>query len=181
MIDWRFIASLEGADVLTGYVPNPEGSRSGVTIASGVDLGHILRSELAQLPADLQAILAPYVGKVGAAAMQALKSAPLRISEDQAKALDAVAESAIAGPLRVSYNAYGGIGQFEKLPDRAQTVICSVAYQYGTNLAGRCPRFWGACVRRDWQAVISELHAFDDDYESRHLKEAAYLRPILDV
>jgi hypothetical protein len=60
IIDWLFIASLEGADVLTGYLPNPEGSRSGVTIATAIDFGHIMRSEPANLPDELQQRLAPY-------------------------------------------------------------------------------------------------------------------------
>ncbi len=38
-IDWDFISSLEGDQRLAGYVPAADVSESGVTIATGVDLG----------------------------------------------------------------------------------------------------------------------------------------------
>ena len=41
MIDFNFISKLEGGRKTKGYVPDPEGSRSGVTIATGVDLGKL--------------------------------------------------------------------------------------------------------------------------------------------
>lgn len=178
MIIWSFIASLEGRDVLTGYVPDPEGSRSGVTIASGVDLGHMGSREFLSLPKDVQDLVQPYLGLTGLRAQEALKAKPLKVTADQAKALDAVAEAAVLGPLVASYDSDTKGGEFARLPDRAQTVLTSVAYQYG-NLAARCPKFWGCMIRKDWQGAISELHAFGDRYEGRHLEEAAYLRPLL--
>lgn len=38
MIDWLLIRDLEGAGILVGYA-DPDFSESGVTIATGVDLG----------------------------------------------------------------------------------------------------------------------------------------------
>jgi Bacterial toxin homologue of phage lysozyme, C-term len=38
-VDWKFIGTLEGAGILKGYVPVSQTSNSGVTIATGVDLG----------------------------------------------------------------------------------------------------------------------------------------------
>jgi type VI secretion system secreted protein VgrG len=38
MIDFSFIGQLEG-NKTEGYVPDPENSNSGVTIASGFDIG----------------------------------------------------------------------------------------------------------------------------------------------
>ena len=37
-IDWNFISEREGSRILTGYVPDAKGSKSGVTIATGFDL-----------------------------------------------------------------------------------------------------------------------------------------------
>lgn len=48
-IDWKFIAAREGAEVLIGYVPMKNGKVfgiSGVTIATGVDLGQRNESDL---------------------------------------------------------------------------------------------------------------------------------------
>lgn len=180
MIDWAFIASLEGADVLTGYVPNPAGSLSGVTIATGVDLGHLGNGAFLGLPEQVQALVTPYLGLFGAAAVKALQAKPLRITAAQARALDAAAEAAVLGPLKMRWARYAKT-PFDALPGRAQTVLASVAYQYGAGLDQRCPRFWGCMTRQDWQSAISELHAFGDAYEARHLKEAAYLRPLLEA
>jgi len=38
-VDWGLIRDFEGAGILVGYVPAVYSSRSGVTIATGVDLG----------------------------------------------------------------------------------------------------------------------------------------------
>lgn len=178
MIDWNFIASLEGKDVLTGYVPNPSGSRSGVTIATGVDLGRLTRAEILRLPEDVRSAIAPYIGRIGAGALLALQKKPLEITPLQAKALDAVAEAAVLGPLESAWAHDSKMRTFGELPDRAQTVLVSVAYQYG-DVAERCPRFWRCMTRLDWAGAIDELKRFGDGYESRHEKEAAYLAPLI--
>ena len=46
MIDWDFIKEREGKAILKAYVPDPHGSQSGVTVASGVDLGQQTREGL---------------------------------------------------------------------------------------------------------------------------------------
>ena len=38
-VNWKFIGEQEGAGVCTGYVPVAATSNSGVTIATGADLG----------------------------------------------------------------------------------------------------------------------------------------------
>lgn len=47
LIDYGFLSAREGALVLDGYVPAPTVSRSGVTIATGVDLGQRSKAEYA--------------------------------------------------------------------------------------------------------------------------------------
>ena len=48
-IDWRFISDLEGGQRLAGYVPDPTGSNSGVTAATGVDLGQMSSDDISTL------------------------------------------------------------------------------------------------------------------------------------
>jgi hypothetical protein len=45
MIDYSFIEKLEG-NTCIGYVPDPENSQSGVTIACGFDIGQRSKNEL---------------------------------------------------------------------------------------------------------------------------------------
>ena len=67
---------------------------------------------------------------------------------------------------------------FDRIPDQVQTVIASVAFQYG-DLSGRCPHFWSTAIRQNWSAMINELEHFGDSYGPRRLREAAYLRLVL--
>ena len=62
-IDWNFIAKEEGKRILKGYVPLPDKSKSGVTIASGFDLGQHNESDLKglKLSAALTKKLKPYL------------------------------------------------------------------------------------------------------------------------
>ncbi len=62
-IDWNFIAKEEGKRILKGYVPLPDKSKSGVTIASGFDLGQHNESDLKglKLSAALMKKLKPYL------------------------------------------------------------------------------------------------------------------------
>ncbi len=43
MIDFKFIEKLEGS-ARKGYVPDPDNSKSGVTIACGFDIGQLMNS-----------------------------------------------------------------------------------------------------------------------------------------
>ncbi|HDZ9500676.1 TPA: hypothetical protein RUZ94_003610, partial [Vibrio cholerae] len=63
MINFDFIKELEGVKK-HGYVPDVKGSNSGVTIASGLDLGARSKSDLITLglPTSLIDKLTPYLG-----------------------------------------------------------------------------------------------------------------------
>lgn len=177
MIDWHFIGALEGQSLLTGYVPNPEGSQSGVTIATGVDLGQLTIGELTRwtLPETLCDLLEPYVGLRGAAAVAFLDEHPLTITQELSDMLDEADRKPITDALARYYGRACGPVSFMSLPDAAQTVIASVAFQYGPALRLRTPRFWATAVARDWQAMVNELCAFGDAYPTRRRKEAGYL------
>ena len=176
MIDWQFIGTLEGQSVLTAYVPNASGSASGVTLATGVDLGQLTSAALTAfgLDAGLTQRLMPYVGLRGTAAVAMLAAHPLTITQAESDALDAADRGPDINPMAAAFQAAAGIA-FQDLPDAAQTVMASVAFQYGSNLRRRCPRFWQACVTQDWTGAVTELRNFGDAYPTRRRKEAAYL------
>lgn len=169
-IDWNFIGDLEG-ERLIGYVPNAEGSKSGVTIATGFDLGARNESDIKDLPIELQNKLKPYLGLKGDAA-KALAS-KLRINSDEAKIInDFSKKNATTGLAKKWYDKTGK--DFFEMSQAKQTVVASVAFQYG-DLASETPNFWKQTTTGDWDGALKNLRNFGDDYKTRRNKEASYL------
>ena len=79
LVDYGFIARMEGGSLTKGYVPAPKTSNSGVTVATGFDLGARSEPDLRRIaiPAPLIAQLRPYLGKKKQAAVTALQQQPL--------------------------------------------------------------------------------------------------------
>jgi len=177
MIDWAFIGSLEGRK-LQGYVP--DSGKSGVTIATGCDLGHITTRDLAQMPAPLPTLFKTYLGLVDHAAQEALARVPLIVTSAEADAIDRVMFSADMDGVCAQWQRDEPSGGpiFSALPYRAQTVIASVAFQYGV-LRRKTPHFWALCLTRNWAAVVHELRNFGDAYNTRRNDEANYLEPLV--
>jgi hypothetical protein len=191
-IDMQFLTQLEGS-VSYGYVPTyRRGARkgeaigqSGVTIGVGCDLGGRSEADLRRLglPCDLVVKLRPYLGKRRAEAQQVLASCPLRLTDAEAALLSAAIAGEIFACLAARYDRavadVPGARRFHELPWQAQTVIASVAYQYGDNLPRATPRFWAKAVAQDWSAVAHALENFGDAYAPRRLREAQLLRRML--
>ena len=175
MIDYEFLESLEGFE-LDGYVPDPEGSHSGVTLASGVDLGQRSAADLTKmgLPEVLCDRLAPYCGLKSEDAVRALEDSPVNISETDARALNEAAKSSSLASLKAAWNATSNI-DWDDLDDVKQTVVASVAYQYGS-LSAKCPNFWRQTTTGAWDEAYDNLMQFGDSYQTRRHKEAAYLQ-----
>lgn len=176
-VDFDFISSLEGGPALSGYVPDPEQSSSGVTIATGFDLGCRSDSDLvALLPehGELVDKLAIYCGHKRNKALAVLVNHPLRITETEAQAIDKAVKQQLINQLQQRYDSAAETG-FAMLPQAVQTVIASVAFQYG-DLARRCPNFWRAAVAGDAVAMIRELNNFGDRYVTRRKSEANYIQ-----
>lgn len=176
-VDFGFISSLEGGPALCGYVPDPEQSISGVTIATGFDLGCRSDSDLvALLPehGELVDKLALYCGHKRNKALALLVNNPLHITESEAQAIDNAVKRQLLNQLQQRYDSAAETG-FAMLPAAMQTVIASVAFQYG-DLAKRCPRFWRAAVSADAIGMIRELKNFGDRYITRRQREANYLQ-----
>ncbi len=183
-IDWQFIARQEGGQQLSAYIPASGSGKSGVTIATGFDIGQRSSAEIQRLPlpATLTIKLLPYAGLKGQRAAAALRHQPLRISKSDADSIDRFIRKSVIGRLEKAYNssiaATDNIKRFSQLPKEAQTVITSVAFQYG-NLARRTPKFWRHVIAQNWNAAVRELENFGDDFPSRRKREAAFLRRIL--
>jgi len=180
-IDWSFIGQLEG-DSLTGSVPDPNGSQSGVTIATGVDLGSKTADIINAwgISDDLKAKLLPYAGLKGQAAQNYLNLHPLTITQAEGNQLDSVVQSSNTTTLIQQYNAASPGPHFVELPTEAQTVIMSVGHQFGQPLSDSTPRFWADVIRQKWDAARTELLNFDGPvkpsrYQTRRTKEAALL------
>lgn len=180
-IDYSFLSELEGGSKTSGYVPAAGVSKSGVTIATGFDLGQRNESDLKNLglSSDLAALLKPYLGKKGIDAQEALNTAPLTITTEQASAIDKAVKKSHVDLIKLKYNAAAeNKKKFIDLPAEAQTVIASVSFQYGTSLDARAPNFWKAAKAQDWKTCIKILNNYGDAYPTRRKKEAALLGKI---
>lgn len=178
MIDFDFIAQQEGSRC-TGYVPDPEGSQSGVTIASGFDIGQRDEYEITRaFSGDLANKLLPYVGKKRQEAVQCLREIPLQISPEEEMAINRFSHAQAEQRLRKLWQASGVKTAFDDLPDECQTVIASVAFQYG-NLARRTPNFWHQVTNGLWANALANLRDFSDRYPNRRNREADLLSCIV--
>lgn len=182
-INWKFIAGLEGGQLLTGYVPEPEKSRSGVTVGTGIDLGQMTVAQIEALgiPEALKRRLTPYAEKIKAEAVAYLKDHPLKLTEEEAEALDGAVKGREVQTLVARYDAAiaANAVKFDALPIEAQTVIASVAFQYGTSLDKRTPKFWMAITSQNWKAAVDILKNFGDHYSKRRNQEATLLAKIV--
>lgn len=176
MIDAKFIANLEGFTT-RGHVPDVEGSKSGVTIGIGVDLGNTNLNRL-HLPQELHDKLIPYKGKKGKRARKFLNDNPLNLTEEEAMLLSQIALVRYTTFIKNYWNTDSLI-KWGAIPDPVQTVAFSVLYQYGR--PNRVPKFWKAITDLDIKLTIAELRDFGDHYPTRRNKEADYLEQNLDL
>lgn len=175
-IDWKFIGELEGYH-LKGYVPDASGSQSGVTVATGVDLGQMPAADLDLMPPDLAKRLRRYVGLRGTYAREELDVHPLIVTDAEAAILNDLAQRRTLAPLRFAFEREAK-ARFDDQPSAFQTVVASVTYQYGSPWK-RTPNFWARVVARDIPGMIACLSHFGDRYPTRRRKEADYLKSAL--
>ena len=178
MIDYKFIQQLEGYE-LEGYVPKPDGGvvESGVTIASGFDIGQRGHTDLVGLSDSLVNKLTQYLGVTGECAVKYIKIHPLNITEKEARELNLFAHQDAEIKLIADWEEWS-MRPWGELTDRQQTVIASVAFQYG-DLPTRTPNFWRQAINADWGALICNLRKFGDSYNTRRNKEADYFVGII--
>lgn len=184
-IDWHVIEGHEGNET-RGYVPkNAQGvvlGHSGVTIASGFDLGQHNTTDLNNLKLSdtLTKTLKPYLSLTGTNATNYLASHPLNISAPDATSINSAIHSETLNRLIVAYdNAVGANNTFFGLPAGVQTAIADLAFQY-QNLAISAPKFWQDVIKFDWTAAVSELKNFDDAFHTRRNDEAKLIQSAID-
>jgi len=171
-IDFDFIKDREGYS-LEGYVPEPDKSQSGVTVASGFDLGQKQKSDLQGLPKTLQDKLTKYLGKKKQQAVEELQKFPLIITDEEAKLLNKKAKEDSVYDLTTKWKNKTG-KNFSELTPSQQTAIASVSFQYG-DLESATPNFWNSVTNNQWGDAISELRNFKDAYPTRRNLEADLL------
>ena len=173
-IDFNFILEQEGFET-QGYVPEATRSNSGVTIASGFDLGARNENDLKGLPEDIVEILKPYLGKKGIEAEN--MAGALVITKDQANVINEFAKKEAVRNLKTKWEEATGT-PFSKLSKEKATVLASVAFQYG-DLESQTPNFWRQATNNQSQEAYNNLLNFGDRYDSRRKREAQYLFPNL--
>ena len=179
-VDWSFIRSLEGFE-RKGYVPQDTDGpvQSGVTVAMGFDLGQQTQTSIAKYEFSLPLLkkLLFYVGVKGSQAKGKLKQIALNLTDAELIELDEKVREVYYSLIEKEYNDNSDFS-FSFLDGKKQTVIVSVAYQYGS-LKKRCPKFFEAVTKGLWKVAASELDDFGDAYPIRRKKEAALLRSSL--
>jgi hypothetical protein len=175
-VDTGFIGRQEGFR-LDGYVPDLGFSRSGVTVGTGVDIGQRSAADIQALdiPETLKQKLIPYAGLTQQDAANFLANRPLRLTEEEAYALDRAVAQDIFGDVATLYDAASTGDSFLELPLEARTAIGDLAYQYGPDLAQDLPNFWGDVTQGRWDEATQTLRNFGDRYPARRNEEAALL------
>ncbi|CAN7500326.1 pesticin C-terminus-like muramidase [Acidovorax sp. Leaf78] len=177
LIDYSFLSDLEGGRRTKAYVPASETSKSGVTVATGFDLGQHSEHDLKRLGLSSTLIvkLKPYLGLKKEKATELLDKSPLTVTASEAEIIDKAVKSAHLAAIKLKYDTASSEKSFLDLPAEAQTVIASVSFQYGKNLDAVLPKFWSLVVKQDWEATVKLLNNFGDKYHTRRRKEAALL------
>ena len=171
MILQQHIAAWEGFS-LKGHVPPPDGgaTESGLTLAGGYDVGQRQPSDL---PAFIRDKLRAYCGITGFAAVAYVKANPVELTPEEGEKLSAFSHAEATRLLLEDWRKTGAV-PFAALADELQTVIASVAYQYG-DLPTGCPNYWRQVTSGDWVGALANLRKFGDNFPTRRNKEADLL------
>ncbi len=184
-VDFDKLADFEGGQQLRGYIPgehnhnlygNPvedKGKKvsggSGVTIATGFDIGQRSAPELKKLglSVELQKKYSPFcgTGRHVQAAIDALeKSSGLTIEKWQADETDMRVQGWFLRSAKATWNnslPKGGV-KFEELTAAQQTVILSRTYHQGTDMPHKAnaKNFYSAAQKGDWDAAEKALRNY---------------------
>lgn len=166
-IDWALIERFEGASILKGYVPGAGSGagKSGVTIATGVDIGQLNNLDYFRsqgVAPELLAKLAPYVGLKGESAYMALAKRPLLITKEESDSLDNAAFRMNVEPWEEYYNK--ACKAFNKdapilaeLPRGIATILANLCWAFGGRWGQRFPAANRFAVEQNWLALAKEL------------------------
>lgn len=191
---------IEGPQQVRGYIPcrprNYYGDvpttgyiaigASGVTIATGVDLGQREADEMIAwgLSEGIVNALRPYIGakKRAAAAIAALHRLPLSVSRETADEIDAAVHAGYLRSYILPLYDAAAARPFADLPPQAQAAIMSLCYQRGPAWPRRhAPNTWAAFLRGDWADASRRLRtrSYWDGYQDRRALEGKHLSELL--
>lgn len=148
---------------------------SGVTIATGLDLGQQSRTDLIRfgITGELQDRLAPYLGKTKYRALDALHDMPLSITDAECDAINRGVHEDYIRRAAALYDRSSSL-PFAAIPAAAQTVIVSLFYQCGK--PSRYPAgVWDALTAGKWPEAARLLKADTSRYRLRRRDEGALL------
>jgi len=203
MINYDFInevlAKFEGKAFARGYIPCKGGTyyggaepekgeplgASGVTVATGVDLGQQTREGLFSMgiSADTIVSLIPYLGLKKQFAVQKLKEKPLVITPEQVKEIDNAVHKAYIADAAKRF----GQERFEAAPKEVQAVAVSLCYQFGIPSRPVSPSLglaWQAMRAGNYKDAalhLTNLNGWSKDHQQyigRRKQEAALLNAI---
>jgi hypothetical protein len=154
--------------------------KSGVTIASGFDIGQHNKYDIKRIFSEntiLQTKYLPYVEKRKQVAIDYLKNHPVSITEEQAKLTDKLVKDSQVNSLVRVYNQYKMPKEFKFQSVGIQTVVMSIAFQYGvysSTLIG----IWKGLESGDNEKIIKfwEKKAKGPSYIERRESELKYLK-----
>lgn len=179
----------EGKGVAKGYVPADKSGKplgvSGVTVASGLDLGQQTSAGLRAMGISDKIIsrLAPYIGIKGTAAQALLARNPLRLTADEVTAIDTAVHAAY---INTAAGLFGRVS-FAAAPKEAQAVAVSLHYQFGKPERAASPALanaWNAMRLGEYAKaakILSDPLGWSQShqqYMKRRLAEAALLEAI---
>ena len=159
---------------------------SGVTVATGLDLGQQSRKSLDRMgiPDDIMVKLMPYVGLRREEAVSALRDCPLTLTDREVTAIDRCVH---AEYIRRAVDIYDKAQadtecsdlRFIDIPRQAQAVIVSLYYQLGAwNGTPGYRTTWKYLVACDWCAAARELMTGFRRYPQRRKAEGVILKEI---
>jgi len=188
-VNFAALSRFEGGQLLTGDIPSRNGvvlGRSGVTIATGVDIGQMDAAGVRTLglPADLEARLLPYAGYTRNAAVQRLQEiGNLNITQEEANLLDdAIMRQHLTAAMTVWDRTRSADAQtFTDLTQAQQTVLFSRTYHQGTDMPQTpiAREFYGAAQSGDWVGAENALRGYRTTeawYINRVTREANLLQ-----
>ncbi|MDR2807764.1 MAG: pesticin C-terminus-like muramidase [Spirochaetaceae bacterium] len=166
MIDYEYVtgilARFEGKAIQRGYIPCQKGTwypdgqekgeilgQSGVTIATGVDLGQQTEKGFAGLSATVLDKLRPYFGLKKQEAKAALIHKPLVLSTEEVKQIDLLIHKRYIDETAAMF----GRTIFEAAPKQVQAVAVSLHYQFGTPKRKESP-----ALEKTWEAMRYGLY-----------------------
>lgn len=185
----RFLEKWETRQ-LRGYIPcDPHNYRggdskgfkpigqSGVTIATGLDLGQQGPEDLTRygITGELAEKLSPYLSKTKYSAIEALRERPLTISDEECDRINSGVHRDYITRARRKYESFSRL-RFPNIPAQAQAVIVSLFYQLG--YPKDYHRVWIELSVGDWAGAAKTLREDSSRYKLRRWDEAELLESI---